>query len=125
MSDTERNIGEANMIDSKISAVVSSFAEEAKTLYGDKLSEVILYGSCVRGENTPDSDIDILLLLTVEPQEIGKERRKLFDISDELDRKYDVVLAPVLQSVEVYNKYMPVSVFYQNIQKEGVRIYKC
>lgn len=113
------------MIDSKISAVVSSFAEEAKTLYGDKLSEVILYGSCVRGENTPDSDIDILLLLTVEPQEIGKERRKLFDISDELDRKYDVVLAPVLQSVEVYNKYMPVSVFYQNIQKEGVRIYKC
>ena len=110
------------MIDRKIKEVVASFAEEAKLIYGDKLSEVILYGSCARGEHTHDRDIDLLLLLTVKPQEIGVERNKIFDISDKLDRQYDVVLAPVFQSVEVYQKFRPVSAFYQNIQREGVRI---
>lgn len=110
------------MIDSRIKEIVSNFATEARSIYGDKLSEVILYGSCVRGEDTPDSDIDILLLLTVAPQEIGEERNRIFDLSDKLDMEYGVVLAPMLQSEEVYKKYMPVSVFYQNIQREGVKI---
>lgn len=109
------------MIDMKIREVVSNFTEEAKLIYGEKLSGVILYGSCARGEQTPDSDIDLLLLLTVRPQKIGVERNKIFDISDKLDRQYDVVLAPVFQSADVYHKYMSVSAFYQNIQREGVR----
>lgn len=110
------------MVDSRTKEIVSLFADKAQAIYGDKLSKIILYGSCARGENNKDSDIDIILLLSVTPEEIGAERNKIFDISDELDLKYDVVLAPVFQSVETYNKYMPVSPFYQNIQREGVRI---
>lgn len=110
------------MVNDKIHEIVSLFADEAKSIYGNKLEEVILYGSCARGDNDSDSDIDILLLLSVPPQEIGAERNKIFDMADKIDLKYDVVLAPVFQSVEIYNKYMPVSAFYQNIAKEGVRI---
>lgn len=110
------------MVNDKIHEIVSLFADEAKSIYGNKLEEVILYGSCARGDNNSDSDIDILLLLSVPPQEIGTERNKIFDIADKIDLKYDVVLAPVFQSLEIYNKYMPVSVFYQNIDREGVRI---
>ena len=110
------------MVDNKIHEIVSIFADEAKTIYGNKLKEIILYGSCARGDNNNDSDIDILLLLSVSPEEIGAERNKIFDMADKIDLKYDVVLAPVFQSVEIYNKYMPVSAFYQNIAKEGVRI---
>lgn len=110
------------MIDDKIKKVVSIFADEARKLYGSKLSKIILYGSCARGDNTADSDIDILLLLLVPPEEINQERNKIFDIADRLDIEYDVVITPVFQSTEIYNKYMPVSVFYQNVQREGVRI---
>lgn len=110
------------MVNDKIHEIVSLFADEAKSIYGNKLEEVILYGSCARGDNDSDSDIDILLLLSVPPQEIGTERNKIFDIADKIELKYDVVLAPVFQSLEIYNKYMPVSVFYQNIDREGVRI---
>lgn len=110
------------MMEKRIKEIASIFAEEAKQIYGEKLSEVILYGSCARGDNAPDSDIDILLLLAVEPQEIGAERNKIFDVSDKLDLEYDVVLAPVLQSKAVYEKYLPVSAFYQNVLKEGVKI---
>lgn len=110
------------MVDNKIKEIVSIFAKEAQSLYGSKLHKVILYGSCARGDNMDDSDIDILLLLSVASEKIAEERNKIFDISDELALKYDVVLSPVFQSVDIYNKYMQVSNFYQNIQREGVRI---
>ena len=115
-------LGGAEMSDQKIKQVVEAFAEESKNLYGSKLNTIILYGSCARGDYTDDSDIDILLLLNVPVEELGKERRRIFDVAGKLDLEYDVVLAPVLQSEEIYTKYMPVSAFYQTVQREGVRI---
>ena len=90
------------MSDQKIKQVVEAFAEESKNLYGSKLNTIILYGSCARGDYTDDSDIDILLLLNVPVEELGKERRRIFDVAGKLDLEYDVVLAPVLQSEEIY-----------------------
>ncbi len=100
----------------------SEFASEAKRIYGPKLNQVILYGSCARGNFAQDSDIDLMVLLDVPDEDIKAERRRMDDISDELDMTYDVVLAPVFQSFRLYQQYMPVSAFYQNVQREGVRL---
>ena len=40
-------------------------------LYGDRLVQLILYGSQARGDAKPDSDIDILVVLN-EPVSAGK-----------------------------------------------------
>lgn len=106
----------------KIRIVAGKFAEEAKKIYGIKLREIILYGSCARGDFETDSDIDILVLLDVPPDEINRERKRMLNVSDQLDLDYDVVLAPVFQSYHLYKEYMAVSVFYQNVRKEGVVI---
>ena len=53
---------------------------------------------------------------------INSERKRILDVSDKLDLDYDVVLAPVVQNYALYQKYIPVSVFYQNVEKEGVKI---
>lgn len=37
------------MTEETIRNVVKIFAEEAKRIYGSKLKEIILYGSCARG----------------------------------------------------------------------------
>lgn len=110
------------MTEEKIREVVNKFAQEAKKIYGTKLQEIILYGSCARGDFESDSDIDILILLNVPPDSIGSERKRILDISDQLDLDYDVVLAPVIQNYALYQKYIPVSVFYQNVEREGVKI---
>ena len=110
------------MTEEKIREVVNKFAEEAKRIYGPILQEIILYGSCARGDFENDSDIDILVLLDVPPDGINSEINKILDISDKLDLDYDVVLAPVVQNYALYQKYIPVSVFYQNVEKEGVKI---
>lgn len=110
------------MTEAKIREVVQKFAEEVKKIYGNKLKEIILYGSCARGDFAQDSDIDIMILLDVPQDKINSERRRIYDISDRLDLNYDVVLTPVFQNYQTYKKYMSVSVFYQNVQKEGVKI---
>ena len=60
--------------------------------------------------------------MNVSKEHLAEERRKIFAMSDRLDLEYEVVLAPVLQSYEVYENYLPVSAFYQNVQREGVKI---
>lgn len=109
------------MCEEKIKAVMTQFAKEIKKIYGTVLRAVILYGSCARGDFADDSDIDIMVLLDVAQEEIGKARSKILDVSDQIDLEYDVVLAPVIQSWRQYNQYMTVSCFYQNIQKEGIK----
>lgn len=111
-----------NMTKKKIQEIVKKFALEAKRIYGVKLQEIILYGSCARGDFEENSDIDIMILLDIPQEEIAAEREKIFDVTDQLDLDYDVVLTPVFQNYQIYQKYMQVSQFYQNIQKEGVKI---
>ena len=110
------------MTEEKIHIVIESFVKEARKIYGPKLQEIILYGSCVRGDFKVDSDIDVLVLLNVSSEEISMERKRILDFTDRLDLDYDVVLAPVFQSFQVFEKYRTVSVFYQTVQKEGVKI---
>lgn len=110
------------MTSEKIEEVVRLFAAEAREIYGNKLNRIILYGSCARGDFEADSDIDLLILLDVDQKQLTFERSKITDLSDRLDLDYDVVLAPVFQNVQMFDQYSPVSVFYQNIRKEGVQI---
>lgn len=110
------------MYEEKIKAVAEQFALEAKRIYGASLRNVILYGSCARGDFMDDSDIDIMILLDIPREEIRNARKQILDISDKLDLEYDVVLAPVIQNYQLYHQYMAASRFYQNVQKEGVRI---
>jgi predicted nucleotidyltransferase len=110
------------MTEKKIMEVVQKFADEAKKIYGSKLQKIILYGSCARGDFEADSDIDILILLDVPQERINEERNQIFDVADKLDLDYDVVLAPVFQNYKQYEKYILVSGFYQNVEREGVKI---
>jgi predicted nucleotidyltransferase len=107
------------MTPKKIEEIVSLFADQAKQVYGSRLREVILYGSCARGDFAPDSDV--MVLLDVPQESINEERKKILDASDRLDMDYDVVLTPVFQSKQMFERYLPASKFYQNVRAEGVR----
>lgn len=109
------------MTEEKIKEVMEHFSSEAKKIYGKMLRRIILYGSCARGDFAPDSDIDVMVLLDIPQDRMSEERKKILDISDKLDWDYDVVLAPVIQNYQLYQDYLAVSKFYQNVQREGVQ----
>lgn len=86
----------------------------------DPRAEVILYGSRARGDERPDSDWDLLILVNSKA-DLDYEmvfRHKLFDLELDLEESF---------SVTVYNKNEWklrhwVTPLYQNIAREGLRI---
>ena len=63
-------------------AAAGVIADQAAKLYGDELKGVWLYGSRARGDNGPDSDLDVLVVKRSEDfdprnQLLGKLRRAL------------------------------------------------
>lgn len=105
-----------------IKIISNRIASDSRQIYGDKLVSVILYGSCARGDYTEDSDIDIMVLLNIPPEDVTKEMLKLSPTASELDLEYETLTIPTCQSISVFNKWKDTLPFYQNIEREGIVI---
>ena len=90
-----------------------------QAVYGDRLRGVVLYGSEARGEATPDSDVDILVLLTG-PVALGRELRTIIEALYPLQLAMDRVLEafPVDEADYLRRDYA----WYRNAQKEGIQL---
>ena len=87
--------------------------------YGEKIKDVILYGSYARGQFTENSDIDILVLVddTLNPFEVRENLSDLLlDILLDEEELISVIVLPE-NFFENYN-----SPFMINVKKEGVKV---
>jgi predicted nucleotidyltransferase len=50
-------------INDKLKNILTQLRSHFEQLYGDRLTQMVLYGSQARGDARPDSDIDILVVL--------------------------------------------------------------
>ncbi len=91
-----------------------------KELYGDRLAYITLYGSQARNEATPDSDIDILVVLhgNVQP---CTEISNTGEIISKLSLQYDTVLSCLFISEKEYLNH--ISPLLLNIRREGINLY--
>ena len=102
---------------SKNEKILKEFKSQIRSLYGNRLKEIILYGSWARGEATKDSDIDLIVILqgSVEP---GKEIDYMIDIITDINLKYNVLLSVYPVSDKDYVTLM--SPLLMNARREGV-----
>lgn len=84
------------------------------------VAEVIVYGSRARGDNEPDSDMDVCILVDNFNKTI---RDKVFTISWELSLEQGVVITPLIFGQKEWQD-SPIleSPIYKNIQREGIRV---
>lgn len=102
--------------------ILKTFAKQAKEIFADKLKGIILFGSYARGDSDEGSDIDVMLLVDIDKIEIKKYRNKIVDIITDLDWNYEIVLAPIIQNYEEFEKYKDDLPFFHNVETEGVLI---
>ncbi len=107
----------------KIKGILEEYVKGLLKIIGKDLKQVILYGSYARGEqdkNGEISDIDIMILVDVPEKKIKEIEQKVIDYSYDLDLEHDILLSPIIESVENYNNRIKYMTFYKNIEKEGV-----
>ena len=107
------------IINHKLKTILTQLRSQLETIYGDRLVQMVLFGSQARGDAHPDSDIDILVVLKgqVNPgEEIKKTSRK----RAELSLTHDVVISCLFMDEDrYYNRKGPL---LRNIRKEGMAI---
>ena len=106
-----------------LTVILNELAENIQNLLGDKLAKIVLYGSCARGDNSQESDVDVLVMTVLSSEENRKIRRDLNRIFSRISLKHDVLLSMFLIDKASYEARMGFVPFYQNIAQDGVTIY--
>ena len=90
----------------ELQIILSEIAAAAKETFGEKLDSVILYGSYARGDYTPESDVDIMILVRgIAPEELWKYKDPIIRKESELGLEYDLLISATIKDVETCHKY--------------------
>ena len=93
-----------------------------REILGPRISAIVLYGSVARGDQTPDSDVDIALILR-EPMS-GEERERMISRLVDLDWKYDRAFSVNDIEESRFEEWADVLPYYRAIRREGVVLWK-
>ena len=88
-----------------------------QALYGPRLHGVVLYGSCARGTEETDSDIDLMVLLEG-PVDSAQEIRRIWAALYTLQLESARLLSVVPVDVALYNRGE--YALYRQAKAEGV-----
>jgi predicted nucleotidyltransferase len=107
-------------IDANINNSVTS---DLKDIFQTNLNKIILYGSYARGEESVESDVDYLILTTLNDDEIKEYNKLIVDLSYKYLDKHNVLFSFVIINSNQFTKYSDTLPFYNNIVKEGTVVY--
>jgi predicted nucleotidyltransferase len=101
---------------SNVQPLLDDLRVRLQDLYGDRLADVILFGSVARGDATEESDVDVLVVLHG-PVDRHVENKRLSAIVIDLMEEYGWVVTPIVASAAaLQSEQWPL---YRSIHSEG------
>ena len=102
-----------------IKNILEQLKQQLQKLYGDRLINLTLFGSQARGDQQPDSDIDVLIILrsSVNP---GEEIKRTGEIVADLSLNYDTVISCLFMNETDYKTQD--NALLRNIHAEGITL---
>ena len=108
--------------DKAIAENQKTIREMAPGLVGDKLRQVVVFGSCARGDYRPDSDMDVAVIIDDTRESMSGYLHSLIDLSTDIAMRNFSVVNFVCIPSDDYKK-MAAYDLYSNIRNEGRVIY--
>jgi uncharacterized protein len=88
--------------------------------YGDRLVQVLLFGSQARGDAEPDSDIDVMVTLS-DTVDACIEINRISDFLTKLCLNYAVLISCVFTSEAQFQSKRD-AYFFRNVHQQGVPV---
>jgi predicted nucleotidyltransferase len=103
----------------EIEEILDDLKRRLQALYGVRLVDVVVFGSVARGEDTAESDVDVLLVLR-DPVDRYAESGPLADLMVAMMARHHVFVTPVVFSEEAYRTAnWPL---LRNVREEGISL---
>jgi len=106
----------------QITYIGQSVVDAAYLVCGDKLREVILFGSYARGDFKEWSDVDIMVLVDADDTECKRLDQALMHKLFELDNRMNLLLYIMVTPYTRFESVKADYPFYRNVDKEGKRL---
>jgi uncharacterized protein len=103
----------------KLTAMLAELRRRFEAIYGERLVQMLLFGSQARGDAEPGSDIDVLVVLK-DPVRAGEEIERTIDLVADLSlQRNEVISCTFIGEDRFKHRHGPL---LRNIRREGVRI---
>ena len=103
----------------KLTLLLAELRRCFEALYGERLVQMILFGSQARGDAEPGSDVDVLVVLK-DPVHVGEEVDRTIDLVADLSLQHNEVISCVFIGENRFmHRYGPL---LRNVRSEGIRI---
>lgn len=106
-------------LNDRLRKILGELREHFEELYGDRLVEMVLYGSQARGDANRESDIDVLVVLKG-PVRSAAEIDRTLDIIADLSLEYNVLVSCVF--MDEHHFITRAGPFLRNVRREGVPV---
>ena len=83
--------------------------------------EIWLYGSFARGQQTPDSDLDLLVLVETEVLNPKEKQQIAFDLY-EIEFETGQIISPLIMTKNQWTQKHSKTPFYENVTREAIRL---
>ncbi len=100
--------------------LLKSFTKDVQSILGNSVEKIILYGSYARGDFQMNSDIDIMILTSLQEDKIKQIEDKLYDVAFDYQMSDSIVISINIKNIEQYNYWLGALPYYDNIEKEGI-----
>ena len=101
---------------------LSQMCDEIGGIYQDIASEIVLYGSYARGQETEESDVDMAIVLKANQTEDQYDRMTDLVVDYELD--LGITLSVISIGQKEFMEWRTALPFYKNVEKEGIVLWK-
>jgi uncharacterized protein len=110
-----------NKMNKKLKVLLSDVENELKSIFREKLMNIILYGSYARGDYDEESDIDIIAL--VEEDGLKRYNDKVVELEIDITIKYGLMPSILLENKEYFNKNRKRECLFDSVLRDGKTIY--
>lgn len=102
--------------------ILCEFRNKTKSIMGDSLKQMILYGSYARGDYGDNSDMDIMVLTELTDDRIIQIEDEIFDAAYDIELEYGVPISVNIKNEKHFKNWVNSLPYYSNIQKEEIII---